>query len=46
VTHFLSVFRWDVSCGEVVVTVQSQAFPSMGGFITRVLVNFDGNLTH
>jgi hypothetical protein len=46
VTRILSVLRSDISCGEFLGIIQSQAIPWMGGFITRVLVNFDENLTH
>jgi len=40
------VFRWDVGCGEVLGTIPSQVVPWMGSFDTRVIVNFDENLTH
>ena len=46
VTRVLSVFRWDVSCGEFLGIIQSQVVPWTGGFIIRVLVNSDDNLTH
>ena len=43
VTRILSVFRWDVSCGEVLGKIQSQVVPWMGGFIIIVLENLDEN---
>ena len=45
-TRILSVYCWDVSCSEVLGIIQSQVVSWMGGFITRVLVNFDENLMH
>ena len=42
----LFMFCWDASCGEVSGIIQSQVVPWMDGFITRVSVNFDENLTH
>jgi len=46
VTYVQSVFRWDVSCSEVLGIVQSQVVPWMVWIITRVLVKFYGNLTY
>ena len=46
VTHILSVFRWDVSHGEVLGIIQFHVLPRMGCFIIGVLVNFVENLTH
>ena len=45
VTHVLSVFYWDVNCGEVLSIIQSEVFLWMGFFIIG-LIKFDENLTH
>ena len=46
VIRILSLFCWDLNCGEVLGIIQFQVLPEIGCFITRVLVNFDDNLTH
>ena len=36
----LCLFHLDVSCGEMLGLIQSQVFPWVGCFITRLLINF------
>ena len=40
------MFRWDVSCGEVLGIIKTHVLHWMGCFITRLLINCNENLTH